>query len=159
MYKMMVVLIGMAFLVSGCKKDKIRSGVDIYTFTKDRVDQQVDGNQGYVEGKVPAAPKKKDIPQRTMIGVDVELPSIFSDGDDEQKQEKTVKKESTWKMPWEKEGTPESKAVGTAKVSEKEKEEKPKAEKKIAKKKIEETKKAPPAPKKTEKEEEEEWIK
>ncbi|MBU1852071.1 MAG: hypothetical protein KJ995_06700, partial [Candidatus Omnitrophica bacterium] len=44
------------------------------TFKKDRVDQTVEGNKGYLKGTAPELQAKANSPQRTMIGVDIELP-------------------------------------------------------------------------------------
>ena len=43
-----------------------------YTFKKDRVDQEVEGNRGYIMGTPPPAPAMKRVPKRTFIGVDIE---------------------------------------------------------------------------------------
>jgi len=46
---------------------------DIYTFKKDRVDQELSGNRGYISGKPSNIPETKRNLKRTLIGVDVEL--------------------------------------------------------------------------------------
>lgn len=47
--------------------------VDVYTFKKERVDQELDGNRGYIMGTAPEI-KERGSRKRTLIGVDVELP-------------------------------------------------------------------------------------
>jgi len=61
-----ILLISVA--LSGCTTSKI------YTFKKDRVDQGRQGNRGYIEGTPPARAPQKSVPQRTLIGFDVEIP-------------------------------------------------------------------------------------
>ena len=56
------------------------SAVDIYTFKKERVDQGMDGNRGYIMGSVPKADSRGS-KKRTLIGVDIELPLVSSDED------------------------------------------------------------------------------
>jgi len=53
--------------------------MDIYTFKKDRVDQKLDGNRGYITGPPPAPEDRTGI-KRTLIGVDIEL---YSGGTEE----------------------------------------------------------------------------
>ncbi len=52
------------------------SGVRIYEIKKDRVDQQVEGNRGYMKGTPPVAPIRRDVPKRTLIGIDMEIPIL-----------------------------------------------------------------------------------
>ena len=47
--------------------------IDIYTFKKDRIDQEISGNQGYLSGQPKNGPEKKRNLKRTLIGVDVEI--------------------------------------------------------------------------------------
>ncbi|MFH1836988.1 MAG: hypothetical protein ABH862_02575 [Candidatus Omnitrophota bacterium] len=54
---------------------EIVKGIEVYTFKKERVDQQLAGNRGYLQGKPGNIPSKKKSDERTMIGIDVELPS------------------------------------------------------------------------------------
>lgn len=54
------------------------SAIDVYTFKKDRVDQEITGNQGYISGNPPKAPDTMGR-KRTLIGVDVELPVTSQD--------------------------------------------------------------------------------
>jgi hypothetical protein len=48
--------------------------VRTYTFTRDRVDANVAGNQGVIYGPTPA-PHTVENTQRTIYGIDVELPT------------------------------------------------------------------------------------
>jgi hypothetical protein len=68
MGKILALLITVSFLITGC------ASVDVYTFKKDRVDQKEEGNKGYLKGMAPESQDKTSTPQRTMIGVDIELP-------------------------------------------------------------------------------------
>jgi hypothetical protein len=54
--------------------------IDVYTFKKKRVDQQLKGNRGYIMGTPPAPEPRKD--KRTLIGIDIELPGIAEDSQD-----------------------------------------------------------------------------
>jgi hypothetical protein len=47
--------------------------IDVYTFKKKRVDQELEGNRGYIMGTPPPPPERKST--RTIIGVDIELPA------------------------------------------------------------------------------------
>ena len=71
-----VLLLMCCLLASGCAKDiKVAKGIDVYTFQKDRVDQELRGNQGFVEGQSSDADAKPRKTKRTLIGIDVEVPS------------------------------------------------------------------------------------
>ncbi|MEA3490035.1 MAG: hypothetical protein U9R44_06850 [Candidatus Omnitrophota bacterium] len=48
--------------------------IDIYTFKKDRVDQELKGNRGYLVGTPPPAEDRRGL-KRTLIGIDIEIPS------------------------------------------------------------------------------------
>ena len=61
-------------MLSGSKAEAI----DIYTFKKDRVDQSLTGNRGYISGEPKDLPEEKRNLKRTLIGVDIELPAGFS---------------------------------------------------------------------------------
>jgi len=65
-----VMILLACMVLGGC------SGARIYTFEKDRVDQRMEGNRGYVKGTPPSEPIKKGVAKRTMIGVDVEVPLL-----------------------------------------------------------------------------------
>lgn len=60
-----ILLVSMS--LSGCYTMRV------YTFKRDRVDQGIDGNRGYIIGTSPQAPAQKEVPKRTMIGVDIEM--------------------------------------------------------------------------------------
>lgn len=47
-----------------------------YIITEDRVDQEMSGNRGYLAGTPPPAPAVRDVPKRTLIGIDVEIPLL-----------------------------------------------------------------------------------
>ena len=75
----LALLIITGFLVTGCvAPDSVDKGIGVYTFEKDRVDQKLQGNQGYLTGKAPASrvERKKT---RTIFGVDIELPGTADD--------------------------------------------------------------------------------
>jgi hypothetical protein len=69
-------------LLVGCFFVQDVFAIDVYTFKKDRVDQDVSGNRGYISGRPPAKPDR-GTPKRTLIGVDVELPAIGVDSGEE----------------------------------------------------------------------------
>ena len=62
-----IILITAIVLLNGCA-----SSMKVYTFKKERVDQELKGNEGFVEG---GKPEKKDSrsTKRTLIGIDIEL--------------------------------------------------------------------------------------
>ena len=61
-------LILISLIITGCAPAKI------YTFKKDRVDQDMSGgNRGYAEGPPSLAKTAGEAPQRTLIGVDFEI--------------------------------------------------------------------------------------
>ena len=55
-----------AVALSGCSVERV------YTFQKDRVDQSVEGNRGYLVGTPPPATATEPS-KRTLIGVDIEV--------------------------------------------------------------------------------------
>ncbi len=67
MLRVLILLVIAGFLVTGC------AGVDVYTFKKDRVDQEIKGNEGYLTGQADGTPLKERKTERTLIGVDIEL--------------------------------------------------------------------------------------
>ncbi|MGB2601206.1 MAG: hypothetical protein WBD00_03665 [Candidatus Omnitrophota bacterium] len=73
--------------------------IDVYTFKKDRVDQNLDGNRGYLAGKPKDMTGGDRNIKRTLIGVDIELPAGSSSSDDEEEPEKTSKSVSKKKEP------------------------------------------------------------
>ncbi len=74
MGRILVLLIAVSFLITGC------ASVDVYTFKKDRVDQTIKGNRGYLTGKASESQGKAVSSQRTMIGVDVEFSGPAAQG-------------------------------------------------------------------------------
>jgi hypothetical protein len=52
--------------------------IEVYTFKKERVDQDLKGNRGYIMGSRPA-PEKARSSKRTLIGVDIELPIVAAE--------------------------------------------------------------------------------
>ncbi|MFC1570888.1 hypothetical protein ACFL4E_03805 [Candidatus Omnitrophota bacterium] len=69
------------------------NAMDIYTFKKDRVDQNLEGgNRGYISGSPPPADKDRDL-KRTLIGVDIELAGTADDDEDYVPSEKKEVKE------------------------------------------------------------------
>jgi len=89
---MLIVAGFVTVLVAGSAAD----AMDIYTFKKDRVDQELEGNQGYISGKPADMPEKKRSSKRTLIGVDIELPSglIGGKAEEETEAEERPKKET-----------------------------------------------------------------
>lgn len=70
-----VLLIICCFLMAGCSKNvQVTKGIDVYTFKKDRVDQDLTGNRGFA-GEPTKEPDKPRNTKRTLIGVDIEMPS------------------------------------------------------------------------------------
>jgi len=68
-------------------------GIDVYTFKKERADQEMKGNQGYLSGKPENLSDEKRNLKRTLIGVDVEIGApIFGKTDPKSETEKTEKK-------------------------------------------------------------------
>ncbi len=62
--------------------------IDIYTFKKKRVDQELNGNRGYVMGTPPPPGERKD--KRTLIGIDIELPGVVDDDYSEEEYTETA---------------------------------------------------------------------
>ena len=79
-------LIVLSFFLSGIITPNAQS-IEIYTFKKKRVDQQLKGNRGYISGTAPAPGPRDD--KRTIIGIDIELPSIGGDDYEEEYVEET----------------------------------------------------------------------
>lgn len=57
-------------MLAGC------SDVKTYVIHEDRVDQEMQGNRGYLLGTPPAATAKKKFDKRTLLGIDVEVPLL-----------------------------------------------------------------------------------
>ena len=80
MYNILAIFLMVCFFVGGCAKPEHRK-VDVYTFKKDRVDQNMErGNRGYIMGTPP--PVEERDTKRTLIGVDIELPGFMIPGED-----------------------------------------------------------------------------
>ncbi|MFH1552329.1 MAG: hypothetical protein ABID83_01645 [Candidatus Omnitrophota bacterium] len=90
MRKIFALLVVASFITAGCASTG-QKPVEVYTFKKDRVDQEITGNRGYLKGTPPPLPEDRDT-QRTLIGVDIELPARLIGEDDEEAGE-TVKTE------------------------------------------------------------------
>ncbi|MBD3426299.1 MAG: hypothetical protein GF409_03595 [Candidatus Omnitrophica bacterium] len=60
--------------------------IDVYTFKKKRVDQNLDGNRGYLMGKPQDMKGGERNVKRTLIGVDIELPAGSSYTEDESRE-------------------------------------------------------------------------
>ena len=86
MRKFFAIFLIMVF-VSSVFLPLVSGAMDIYTFKKDRVDQKVDGNQGYIMGNPPPAEDRTGI-KRTLIGVDIEL---YSGGTEQSEEAEPVK--------------------------------------------------------------------
>jgi len=68
--------------------------LEMYTFKKDRVDQELKGNRGYLSGEAPEINEKNRQSQRTLIGVDIQV-GVMNDDDEDvaeavNEQKKTV---------------------------------------------------------------------
>jgi hypothetical protein len=89
---LIVLFVTMVFL-AGCAKNGIKP-VEIYTFKKDRVDQDLQGNQGYLTGTPPPVGPRNT--KRTLIGIDIALPGggevEIDEGYQAPRKKKTVKK-------------------------------------------------------------------
>jgi len=78
MLKLISLLIVTVFLFTGC------AGVEVYTFKKDRVDQTLKGNEGYISGDRPDdEPRPERSSKRTLIGVDVEIGEMSAEEETE----------------------------------------------------------------------------
>ena len=69
--KYIILLLVLSLVLAGCGS---YGPVRTYTFKKERVDQSLEGNRGYVEGTPPPASEALETRKRTIIGIDVELP-------------------------------------------------------------------------------------
>ena len=72
MKRLLALIVSLAIVVSlsGCLRT--------YVFKQERVDQEISGNRGTIMGDAPPARAKKTPAERTIIGVDVELPVFTS---------------------------------------------------------------------------------
>ena len=64
---LVIAILLLSITLSGCYTMRA------YTFKRDKVDQRVEGNRGYIMGTPPPAPIEGEIPKRTLIGIDIEL--------------------------------------------------------------------------------------
>ncbi len=69
-FALLAVVFMAAFLV------ETAAGVDIYTFRRERVDQELEGNRGYIVGSPPPV-EERGPRKRTLIGIDIELPFFW----------------------------------------------------------------------------------
>ena len=81
--RLIILLLLLSVSLTGCAKftmQKVANAVDgidgkVYLFQKDRVDQRMGGNRGYITGTPPPAAPRENL-KRTLIGVDIELPIL-----------------------------------------------------------------------------------
>jgi hypothetical protein len=76
MRKIIALLIGFCFIAAFYAEADIRT-VNVYTFKKERVDQNLSGNRGYLAGKPGNLPEGTRTAKRTLFGVDIEIPAKF----------------------------------------------------------------------------------
>ena len=69
-------------LASGCASTGSKP-IEIYTFQKDRVDQKIDGNRGYLSG-VSTEKVAEHSKTRTLIGIDIEIPGGYAENEKEE---------------------------------------------------------------------------
>lgn len=91
-----LLLVAALIFVLAIFASSMASAIDVYTFKKDRVDQELSGNQGYLSG-APQGPAEERKSKRTLIGVDIELPwassaSTEKDAKTEEPKEKPAPK-------------------------------------------------------------------
>ena len=70
MKNILIAIMVLNLVLAGC------SNVRTYIFKKERVDQEMSGNRGYIVGTPPPQPAIREIPKRTMIGIDIEIPLL-----------------------------------------------------------------------------------
>jgi hypothetical protein len=68
-------LFALIVLFAGFFAVESAGGIEVYTFRKERVDQKIEGNRGYLMGK-PKTETESVSGKRTLIGVDIELPPL-----------------------------------------------------------------------------------
>ena len=78
MMKLLSGILIVLFLASGCASTGEKP-IEIYTFTKDRVDQKIEGNRGYLEGTPTEEVSGERSTTRTLIGIDIMLPGSYKD--------------------------------------------------------------------------------
>ncbi len=64
-----IIILLLVLVLSGCG-----ATVKTYTFEKERVDQSLEGNRGYLAGSAPEIQDERD-KTRTWVGIDIELPT------------------------------------------------------------------------------------
>ena len=82
MRRIFALIIAIGVFISGCGTTKF--GIDtvkVYKTKKDRVDQSITGNRGYIVGESPEGPVPERKRQRTMIIVDIDVPDDFIIGE------------------------------------------------------------------------------
>ncbi|MFQ5952835.1 MAG: hypothetical protein ACE5JK_05465 [Candidatus Omnitrophota bacterium] len=78
MMKVLAMLIIVSLMLSGCGTTKFGiENVKIYKTKRDRVDQAIKGNQGYITGVTPSGPVEERKSQRTLIVIDIDVPEDF----------------------------------------------------------------------------------
>ncbi|MFA6636627.1 MAG: hypothetical protein WCV56_05955 [Candidatus Omnitrophota bacterium] len=77
MKKNVVYVMFLVFIVGTFVSEHL-GAIDIYTFKKERVDQELEGNRGYIMG-APNRTEDRRPRKRTIIGVDIELPVMGSE--------------------------------------------------------------------------------
>ncbi|MFH1878890.1 MAG: hypothetical protein ABH883_08795 [Candidatus Omnitrophota bacterium] len=81
MRKISIVIMSISFLMVSAVICRGESPIKVYTFKKERVDQDIKGNRGYVQGNVPDIKEKNRNSKRTLIGIDIELSGSDSGSD------------------------------------------------------------------------------
>ena len=75
MRKGLLLFVVVSLVISGC------SHVEVTTVKKDRVDQELKGNEGYLEGGVPQGTREERSKQRTIINFDINLTDDYLGAD------------------------------------------------------------------------------
>lgn len=83
--KIVMLLIIVCFFAVGITISEAK-GLDVYKFKKERVDQDLTGNRGYLMGQSEDMTEKDRSSQRTLIGVDIELPALLPEKDTEEEE-------------------------------------------------------------------------
>ncbi len=73
MRKTVALIIVFCLVAALCAEADART-VNVYTFKKDRVDQELNGNRGYLAGKPDNPQEGTRTAKRTLFGVDIEVP-------------------------------------------------------------------------------------
>ena len=94
MYKIVLLSVIVMFVMAGEAypgTEVFNKGVEVYTFKRKRVDQDLVGNRGYLSGKPEHVPSKTKSDERTMIGIDVMLPTSLYDVQDYEREKSREK--------------------------------------------------------------------